>query len=61
MLAMAVSVRVALALAGNFELKKICKWAAKKNFTHLIVLTEKAKQSNGCVRAEREMREQAMR
>ncbi len=45
---MAVSVRVALALAGNFELKKICKWAAKKNFTHLIVLTEKAKQSNGC-------------
>ena len=29
-------------------MKKICKWAAKKNFTHLVVLTEKAKQSNGC-------------
>lgn len=31
---------------GMFELKKICKWAAKKKFTHLIILNEKAKKLN---------------
>ena len=36
--------------AGIFELKKICKWAAKKNFTHLVVLNEKAKKLNAYVR-----------
>ena len=38
-----------MASTGMFELKKICKWAAKKKFTHLIILNEKAKKLNACV------------
>ncbi|MDR3738220.1 MAG: hypothetical protein P4L40_04285 [Terracidiphilus sp.] len=34
--------------AGSYELKKICKWADMKNFTHLMVVSEKAKEVNGC-------------
>ena len=34
--------------AGSHELKKICKWADAKGFTHLVVVNEKKKQANGC-------------
>ena len=33
--------------AGSYELKKICKYASNKNFTHLFVVSEKKKKVNG--------------
>jgi ribosome production factor 1 len=35
--------------AGSYELKKICKYAANKDFTHLFVVSEKKKSVNGYV------------
>mmetsp|Transcript_11417 Transcript_11417/g.39843 ORF Transcript_11417/g.39843 Transcript_11417/m.39843 type:complete len:314 (-) Transcript_11417:42-983(-) len=32
---------------GAYQLKDICKWAAKAEFTHLLVLAEKSKKLNG--------------
>lgn len=34
---------------GVYELKRICKYAANKGFTHLVVLTEKNKEANGLI------------
>lgn len=34
---------------GHFELKRICEYAGNRGFTHLIVLTEKAKTPNGLI------------
>jgi rRNA maturation protein Rpf1 len=34
---------------GQYPLKKISEWAAKRGFTHLLVLSERLKTPNGCV------------
>jgi ribosome production factor 1 len=34
---------------GHFELKKICEYAGEKDFTHLVVLTERFKKPNGMI------------
>jgi ribosome production factor 1 len=32
---------------GKYRLKNICEWAAEKGFTHLVILNEKSKITNG--------------
>ena len=42
-----------LVCLGSYELKKICKYASNKKFTHLFVVSEKKKTVNGYVHAAR--------